>query len=214
MGRPMFEVVTGRAGLGLVAALVFAVPLCVHAQGRPPGPDVRVVNLPSEPVPVALGAPVEVVTSAPLPVVIDGAVTIDTASPLPVTVVPTGGPQPFQVTLFQATQAFPGVDRFRVPSGKRLVIEDVSCDGVGADDYLLGIAVKTRAGVVDARHLCPFEVRVNTGRPGTTMSYAGARRVRAYADPGTEVVASFAGTTVAAFPLFSATLSGHLVDVP
>lgn len=208
MRRPIVEVLAGRAGLGLVAALVFAVPPCVHAQGRPPGPDVRVVNLPSEPVPV------EVVTSAPLPVVIDGAVTIDTASPLPVTVVPTGGPQPFQVTLFQASQAFPGVDRFRVPSGKRLVIEDVSCDGVDADDYLLGIAVKTRAGIVDARHLCPFEVRVNTGRPGTTMSYAGARRVRAYADPGTEVVASFAGTTVAAFPLFSATLSGHLVDVP
>jgi hypothetical protein len=101
-----------------------------------------------------------------------------------------------------------------VPAGKRLVIVDVSCDAVDADDYLLGIAVRTRVGTVEARHLCPFEVRVNTGRPGPTMSYAGARPVHAYADPGTEVVASFAGTTAATFPLFSATLSGHLVDVP
>lgn len=213
MRASRFAMMVVRAGLLVLLALVFVAP-CAYAQGRPPGPDVRVVNEPSEPVPVALGAPVEVVSSAPLPVAVDGAVTIDTTTPIAVTVVPTGGPQPFQVTLFQASQAFPGVDRFRVPTGKRLVIEDVSCDGVDADDLLLGIALKTRVGGVEARHLCPFEVRVNTGRPGTAMSYAGARRVQAYADAGSEVVASFAGTPAATFPLFSATLSGHLVDVP
>lgn len=214
MRRSMFEVIVDCAGTALVGVLVLAVPgRALAQQGRPPGPDVRVVNQASEPVPVALGAPIEVVTRAPLPVVIGGAVTIDTTSPLPVTVVPAGEPQPFQITLFQPSQNAPGVNRFRVPSGKRLVIEDVSCDAVDADDFLIGIAVRTRVGTVDASHLCAFEVRVNVGRPGPAMAYAGARRLRAQADPGTEVVVSFAGQTAATFPLFSAVLSGHLVDV-
>jgi hypothetical protein len=204
------------ASLALIGVIVLAAPGIAHAQkGRPAGPDVRVVNTPSEPVPVALGAPVAIDTSSPLPVVVGGPVTIDTTTPIPVAVVETGaGPQPIQITLFQPSQNNPGINRFRVPAGKRLVIEDVSCDAVDADDLLIGIAVRTRVGAVESSHLCTFTVRVNVGRPGTAMALAGARAMRAYADPGTDVVASVAVTPAAAFPIFSAVLSGYLVDVP
>lgn len=205
----------GGACAALVGVLVLGAPRIAHAQeGRPAGPDVRVVNTPAQPVPVALGAPVAIDTSSPLPVVVPGPVTIDTTTPLQVAVVQTGGPQPIQITLFQPSQTNPDINRFRVPAGKRLVIEDVSCSAVDADDFLIGLGVRTRVGSVEAFHLCPFAVRVNVGRPGTTMSYSGARAMRAYADPGTDVVVNFAGTPAATFPIFSAVLSGHLVDVP
>lgn len=201
--------------VALAGTIVLASPGDALAQqGQPAGPNVRVVNTPDQPVPVALGAPVEILTSAPLPVSLGGPVTIDTSAPLPVTVIGAAAPQPIQISLFQPSTNFPDINRFRVPAGKRLVIEDVSCSAVDADDVLLGLGVRTRVNGVEVLHLCPFDVRVNTGRPGTTMSYAGARPMHAYADPETDVVVSFAGVPAATFPIFSAVLSGHLVDVP
>lgn len=204
-----------RACVMLVGTTILAAPAAALAQPVPHGgPNVRVVNTPDRPVPVALGAPVEILTTAPLPVALNGPVSIDTTVPLPVSVVGAGAPQPIQIALFQPSANSPDINRFRVPAGKRLVIEDVSCSAVDADDFLLGLGVRTRVNGVETVHLCPFDVRVNTGRPGTAMSYAGARSVRAYADPGTDVVVAFVGVPPATFPIFSAALSGHLVDVP
>jgi serine/threonine protein kinase len=108
----------------------------------------------------------------------------------------------------------PDNNKYRVPDGKRLVIEYVSCFGLDADDFIVALFVKTRLDGVDSFHLCPFEVRVNSGRPGTGMSYAGAQPMLAYADPGTDVVIGFSQSPAAAFPVFSAVLSGYLIDVP
>jgi hypothetical protein len=163
---------------------------------------------------VSLGAPVEVITSAPLPVALSAPVAIDTSTPLPVAVVGAAAPQPIQITLFQPTASNLTINRFPVPAGKRLVIEYASCSAADADDFLIGLSVKTRVGIVETNHLCPFDVRVNAGRPGTAMTYGGARTMRVYADPGTEVVVDFAGTPAAPSPIFSAVLSGYLVDVP
>lgn len=187
---------------------VFAQP------GQPAGPNVRVVNSPDQPVPVVLGAPVVIDGSSPLPVSIGDPVRIDTSTPLAVSLVGGGVPQPIQITLFQPTPSLPDNNRFRVPAGKRLVIEYASCSAGDADDVLLGLAVGTRVGIDETGHLCPFDVRVNTGRPGTAMSYGGARPMRVYADPGTDVVVRFAGDPAASFPFFTAVLSGHLIDVP
>lgn len=213
--RTPSNVTTLGAAVALACTIALASPgEGLAQQGPPAGLRVHVVNSPDQPVPVALGAPVEIVTSAPLPVSLGAPVTIDTSAPLPVTVVGAGAPQPIQITFFQPTSTFPDNNRFRVPAGKRLVIEDVSCSATDADDFLLGLGVRTRVGVVEAVHLCPFDVRVNAGRPGTAMTYAGARVMRVHADPGTDVVVDFAGLPAATFPIFSATLSGHLVDVP
>jgi hypothetical protein len=209
--------VTFGACVALAGAMAVASPATVMAQpGQPAGPNVRVVNTPDQPVPVSLGVPVEVIASAPIPVALSAPVTIDTSAPLPVTVIGAGAPQPIQISLFQPSTnpPLPNNNRFRVPDGKRLVIEYVSCFGADADDFIVALVVRTRLAGVDALHLCPFEVRVNSGRPGTGMSYAGAQPMRAYADPGTDVVIDFSQSPAAAFPVFSAVLSGHLVDVP
>ncbi len=213
--RTVSNVTTLGACVVLAGTFTLASPGTALAQpGQPAGPNVRVVNTPDQPVPVVMGAPVEILTTAPLPVTVGGTVAIDTTTPLPVSVVATGTPQPIQITFFQPTTTFPDNNRFRVPAGKRLVIEDVSCSAVDADDFIIALGVRTRVGGVEAVHLCPFDVRVNTGRPGTAMTYAGARVVRASADPGTDVVVDFFGTPAATFPIFSAAVSGHLVDVP
>jgi hypothetical protein len=203
--------------LSLAAAVVLAAPGDTRAQpGPPPGLSVRVVNTPAEPVPVTTNAPVEVIASAPLPVALSAPVSIDTTTPLPVSIVGPGAPQPIQISLFQPSTnpPLPDNNKYRVPDGKRLVIEYVSCFGLDADDFIVALFVKTRLDGLDSFHLCPFEVRVNSGRPGTGMSYAGAQPMRAYADPGTDVVIGFSQSPAAAFPVFSAVLSGYLIDVP
>lgn len=153
------------------------------------------------------------IASAPIPVALSAPVTIDTTTPLPVTVI-GAAPQPIQINFFQPTANLPQSNRFRVPDGKRLVLEEVSCSAADSDDFLLGLTVRTRVGFVESSHLCPFDVRVNAGRPGTAMSYAGAQPMRVYADAGIEVVVDFAGSPAAPVPIFSAVLSGYLVDVP
>lgn len=215
MRKWMNRQMVNGASVALAGCVALAAPWSALAQqGQPAGPDVRVINTPAQPVPVAVGGAVEIVTGSALPVALNGPVTIDTTTPLPVSLVGTQVPQPIQITLFQPSQTFPDVNRFRVPAGKRLVIEDVSCNAADSDDFLLGLAVKTRVGTVDSFHLCAFDVRVNVGRPGTGMAYGGARPMRAYADPGTDVVVVFEGFPAATFPIFTAVLSGHLVDVP
>ncbi|WP_291983430.1 hypothetical protein [Luteitalea sp.] len=201
-------------GLSLIAAGVLAAPGARAQSGPPAGLSVRVVNAPTAPVPVVLGAPVVIDGSAPVPVSLGTPVTIDTSVPLPVSVVGDSAPQPIQIVLFQPTSNLPDNNRFRVPTGKRLVIEYASCSAGDADDVLLGLAVRTRVNGAETPHSCPFDVRVNVGRPGPGMAYRGARLMRVYADPGTDVVVGFDGIPAASFPFFSAVLSGHLVDVP
>ncbi|MCW5612098.1 MAG: hypothetical protein KIS83_15715 [Rubrivivax sp.] len=152
----------------------------------------RVVNTPSQPVPVSVGGPVVVTTAAPLPVTVAG----------------TPAPQPFQFTYHSAN---PLTNQgFTVPAGKRLVIEHISCSGSDTSDSLLAVQVHTRVGVETTPHLCPFTVRANMGR----MVYAGSLSTRLYADGGTQVSFEFLGFGASSSKLAFAALSGHLVDVP
>ena len=57
------------AYLALVGTLAMLSPKSATGQkGGPPGPDVRVINLPTEPVPVTLRGVAQIETSTPLPV--------------------------------------------------------------------------------------------------------------------------------------------------
>lgn len=182
-----------RAGSVALLALALAAAPAAFAQGTSPaGPDVRVVNPPSQPVPVRLGGPVVVTTTAPLPVTVAGA----------------AAPQPFQFTYHSAN---PLTNQgFTVPAGKRLVIEHLSCDGSDTSDSLLAVQVRTRVGIETTPHLCPFTVRAHMGR----MVYAGALPVRLYADGGTQVSFEILGFGTSPSRLAFAGISGYLVDQP
>jgi hypothetical protein len=102
---------------------------------------------------------------------------------------------------------------FIVPAGKRLVIESVSArvvvtpiDSVSTLNFLT-----TVQGLSTAFH----EIQVS--RQGSDLNgsqvFAGTHAVRAYADPGTDVMVQFgrSDTTTDASPVI--TLVGHLVNV-
>lgn len=182
----------GAVAGALLAAALAALPAAVAQPSSPRGPDVRVVNPPSQPVPVSLGAPIVVTTTAPLPVTVAG----------------TPAPQPFQFTYHSANpQTNQG---FTVPAGKRLVIEHVSCTGSDTSDSLLAVQISTRVGVETTPHLCPFTVRADMGR----RVYAGSLSTRLYADGGTQVSFEILGFGASASKLAFAGVSGHLVDAP
>lgn len=190
---PCCPIPRSTRSLRLAAIAIATLPAAAMAQpSGPPGPDVRVVNGPSQPVPVRLGGPVAITTTAPLPVAVVGA---------PV-------PQPFQFTYHSAN---PLTNQgFVVPVGKRLVIEHVSCSGSDTVDSLLAVEVHTRVGIETTPHLCPFTVRADMGR----MAYAGSLPMRAHADGGTRVGFQIYGFGFTSSRLAFASLSGYLVDQP
>src|SRR5689334_2920041 len=91
-----------------VLIAVFAVTISGpgHSQsGKQPGPDVRVVNKPTEPVPVTL----------------QGSAQIDTSSPIPVRDVDAVVKQPFQMTIHRTIPDGGNTDNgivLTVPAGK------------------------------------------------------------------------------------------------
>src|SRR5437762_3252684 len=110
---PLFAIV---AYLALTGVLAISTARPGHTQaGHPPGPDVRVVNTTTEPVPVTLQSP------NPVPVRLQGSATIDTTNPIPVRDVDRHPQEPVQFSLFMPG---PG-GSYTVPAGKRLVIEYV-----------------------------------------------------------------------------------------
>src|SRR5262245_32645813 len=93
-------------GAAIMAASALAGPAQAQ-KDNPPGHDVRVINKPSEPVPVTQ----------------QGAIKIDTSTPLPVRDVDRSAQEPVHILL----QIEPNkASEYAVPAGKRLVIEHVS----------------------------------------------------------------------------------------
>jgi hypothetical protein len=101
--------------LSIMAAAVMA-QSAHSAPASPPGPDVRVVNTPTNPVPVVQQGPVSIAPGS--------SVKISTDSPVPVKV--TLG-QIVRISAFlQPTNLFSSTNLYIVPVGKRLLISDVN----------------------------------------------------------------------------------------
>jgi hypothetical protein len=187
-----FRCRSGQAGciaLAVLGLCVLAGPRQAQSQGNgrglPPGPDVRVINTPANPVPVV------------------GQVTVQTTEPLAVTDVPR---QPFQTSLFAAPF------RFEVPAGKRLVIEHVSGHLI-TDGGAHWVSVSTTAGGTFTAHLFPLTNAGLAGN-GIDTVFPFAQETRLYADPGSTVFASFSTRAFDPEVFRYLAISGYLVDVP
>jgi hypothetical protein len=154
------------------------------------GPDVRVVNTQSEPVPVTL----------------QGTTQIDTSTPIPVKDVDRQVRQPVQFSLY-----IPGNDSYTVPAGKQLVIEFVS-GGFGTKSSEISSIGEAILSV------SPGPLEVNHAFAGTVTAYENGapfpyrfvygQMCRIYASAGSNV--SLRG----GFLLGSMSISGYLVDAP
>jgi hypothetical protein len=184
---------SGQAGciaLAVLGLCVLAGPRQAQSQGNgkglPPGPDVRVIKTPANPVPVV------------------GQVAVHTTEPLAVTDVPR---QPFQTFLASA-----GPFSFEVPAGKRLVIEHVSGHLI-TDAGAHWVQVSTTAGGTFTTHLFPVTSAGLAGN-GVDTVFPFAQETRLYADPGSTVFWSYATQAPDVDISRYLAISGYLVDVP
>jgi hypothetical protein len=161
--------------------------------GKQPGPDVRVVNKPTEPVPVTL----------------QGSAQIDTSSPIPIRDVDAAVKQPFQLTIHRTipdggnTANGPALT---VPAGKRLVIEYISAH------------VGLQAGQQPAMEIL---TTVN-GEPGAYFfdltthndtTFVLSQPARFYCDAGESVVLVFGRTGATGQGPGIFTISGYLENM-
>jgi hypothetical protein len=154
------------------------------------GPDVRVVNTQSEPVPVTL----------------QGTARIDTSTPIPVKDLDHHPRQFVQFTLFA-----PGSGPYAVPAGKLLVIEFVSGSFAtkSSDPTSIGEALlRVRTGASDFSHVFAGTVTEYDNGVPSPFRFAFSQVCRIYAGAGSEV--SLRG----GFALGAINVSGYLVDAP
>ena len=127
-----------------------------------------------------------------------------TASPLSAVQEAGEASQPFQVHL-------DGPETFTVPAGKRLVIEYVAAYYVVPttpnQQPNHWIAINTKIGSATVDH---FVLTYRTYVNATETVYNAGQIVRLYADPGTQVSATFPDLAAGA----TLRLSGHFVNVP
>jgi hypothetical protein len=190
MQKSKSTLMAAGAYLALVGILAVSTAGVGHTQaGRQHGPDVRVVNDSTEPVPVTL----------------QGAAKIDTSSPLAVRDVNDVVQTPFQA-------AFTDIVPVIVPSGKRLVIEYVSGFVGTGDAVALAVSIETKLGGQALRHAIPINLASANGGGAETYTFGDSARL--YADPGTQVIARLHLTGNPAGSAANCTLSGYLVDAP
>jgi hypothetical protein len=153
------------------------------------GPDVRVVNTQSEPLPVA----------------IQGTAQIDTSTPIPVKDVDHQPRQVAQFTLF-----VPGPDTYTVPAGKQLVIEFVSgsLKVNSSDPNVFGEALLTGSGASGFTHVFAATVTSYENGVPAPSRFAFTQACRIYASAGSQVQLH------GGFILGSINVSGYLVDAP
>ena len=176
--------------LALIGVLAISTARPGHTQaGHPSGPDVRVINAPSEAVPVS----------------VQGTAKIDTSSPIPVRDVDWRPQQPVQFSLFE-----PGTRSYTVPAGKRLVIEYVSGGfGINSNGGAQAV-VFLEVSPGSARHVFPgTPISYNDGAAGG-LGFAFSQSCRTSVGPGATISMS-GGQGVF---LGSVNVSGYLVDVP
>lgn len=162
------------AYLVLIGAFtIFGSPATGQGAGLPPGPDVRVINRASEPVPVT-----GQINIGSLP-----AVQLDTNGPLPVTDSDNPARQPVQFYLH--SNPVSGPTTYEVPAGKRLVIEHISGNAYSSRN-VLWIEVSTTAGGQGLSHLLPVTKAGLAGNQVDTV-FVFAHETRLYADASTSV---------------------------
>ena len=135
--------------------------------------------------------------------------------------------QPFQAELRRLRVRTAGaLESFRVaevPSGKRLVIEHVSCrvrsleasaPGSAQPRFETSAALVTKANGVPAEH----ELIVNRADVGVASFNVVSQPIRVYADPGSQVFVQVDGrfqeNAGSLLEITHLTVSGHLIDVP
>jgi len=165
-----------------------------HTQGgNTKGPDVRVVNKPTEPVPVTL----------------QGSAQIDTSAPIPVRDVNVAGRIPIQLTVHRTSPDGGNTangSMYTVPAGKRLVIDFVSAHvGVKSGD-LPAMEILTTVNGDSGAYFIPLA-------PASDTTFIVNQQVRFSCDAGESVVLVFGrtGTTGQGPGIF--TISGYLEDM-
>lgn len=196
--------------LAFVTIVVALMPFVSRGQGNsqnaPPAFDVKVINSPSQPVPVT------------------GTVSVSNLgdSPLPVRDVDNPASQPLQANIIEVPPQIPNPVLFTVPAGKRLVIEYVSADIQAASSQCVTApryVLRTTTGGVALNHFFNSEFTGTLGAAANeaTKAYGLSQQTRIYADPNTQVTLDI---RTDAFPSCGFMVndgihvSGYLVDVP
>lgn len=179
----------------LIGAVSLVTPRTTQSQGTSPTREVKVINSPSEPVPVT------------------GTVNVGNlgGDPLPMKDVDNPARQPFQRAIHEFTP-------FIVPTGKRLVIEYVSAD-VGTSSTscdAFRCKLKTTVQGTDLVHFFFPELVSTSPSTAASRQFALSQQTRIYADPNTEVTVNFERNgSPCVFGIGTGlSISGHLVDVP
>jgi hypothetical protein len=184
MRNPKYPLLALVAYLALIGVLAISTARPGHTQGgKPPGPDVRVINKTTEPVPVTL----------------QGSAQIDTSSPIPVRDVDQAAKQPVQIRL----SVFSSLT-YTVPAKKQLVIEFASGFfvphvGLAETGLIVHFGDPAQAMFVS---FAPTPTHYTAGVPDRFV-YSQACRI--FANPGSEVKVSGGESQ-------SVVLSGYLVD--
>jgi hypothetical protein len=188
---------------GLVAATALLQPSPAKAT---PGPtSVEVVNPVGSPVPVAAQGTTTVA----------GAVTVANT----VGIKDTNGAGAGGLTLAMPITVTPGIlgasNPYTVPSGKRLVIENVGAtvEPPSGGQVLFRIAISTAGGTLE---IVPIPCSTSY-QDATGSVYVCSQLTRAYADAGANVfleIVSSVPFTATETILEGVSLSGYLVDVP
>jgi hypothetical protein len=193
-----------------------APPATGQGGSHPRGPDVRVVNTASEPVPVT-----GEVNVASLPAVQVGslpAVQLDTSSPLRVVDVDNPARQPFsadKVGGFEAGLLGPNME-VNVPAGKRLVIEFASFQAtIPQGQHINFFWVDVLGASGNASFYFPAVYQGSDFIGGQNVDlYTASGPTRLYADPGSKVTLAMRRNTATGTGLGTASISGHFVNVP
>jgi hypothetical protein len=99
-----------------------------------------------------------------------------------------------------------------VPAGKRLVVESVSVNGaMDVGQRLRYVALQSSSGNVSVEHWLPVSQYVTVG---TRDHFVGNQALRLYVEPGGTLFVTATRNPSSGSGFFSATVIGHLIDVP
>ena len=120
--------------------------------------------------------------------------------------------QPFARSLTaQLPPVGPAEAMFTVPAGKQLVIETVSLEmAVISQENFVDLTLSSTVG----GEVVSYRLFANKVFSNLANTYAFTQPLKFYADPDTQVIATFLRRYTTGSGGFSLTLSGYLVDVP
>ena len=201
-----------------IAASQGSVTGVATAKASPTPADVNVVNTPSVNVSNTAANPVQVTGS----VIVSNSPTvrIDTTNPLPVRDVDNPARQPFvffvDSPLNHWFSTAPNIIlEFSVPSGKRLVIEQLSIEAdltPSASQKMRGVV---RSSVGGLFHDYAF-TGTDSGQDGNFEDFIASAQMRSYADSGTtvQIFVTRNDTSGGSLDKAEINLSGYLINMP